>query len=271
MPRTKRYARVVAGLVVVAVVMTATDVGVPPPGAAQEQGTPPSDPCGVVRARGTPGAEHAPPGRSAFDPGSPEQAGETGDAAGYPFDLVFIDAMLAHHDGAVAMAEIALVASERAEIRDLAAGIVAAQGAEIDTLRAWRADWYPGEDPVPANVATGLTDEGMMTAGAMGGMGQGSVSSDLDRALARLCAQDGPFDLAFLSEMVPHHQGAAGMARLAVDRAEHPEVGGLAAEIAVDREAEIALMTAWQAEWYPPGAAGSSGEADGTIEGTPTV
>src|SRR5215204_220293 len=41
-----------------------------------------------------------------------------GNAADYPFDLVFIDAMLFNHEASVAMAEIARQSSERPEILD---------------------------------------------------------------------------------------------------------------------------------------------------------
>lgn len=260
---------IVVGLSVVALGIMASSASMPRARATQDQATPPGGPCAVVLAGGTPVVEHASPGQSAFDPNSPEQAGETGNAADYPFDLVFIDAMIAHHDGAVAMAGLALGASERPEIRELATGIIATQGAEIESLLEWRLAWYPEEDPVPANVVTGLTDEGMMTAGGMGGMGQGSMASDTDLALSRLCVPDGPFDLAFLEEMVPHHQGAIGMARLAADRAEHPELIELATAIVAGQEAEIARMTGWLAEWYPSGRAGSMGEVESTTEGTP--
>lgn len=57
------------------------------------------------------------------------------------FDGRFIDAMIPHHEGAIDMATRALAAAEHAEIRDLAARIVASQQAEIDQMKAWRAQW----------------------------------------------------------------------------------------------------------------------------------
>lgn len=240
-----------------------------PVGARQASATPSAGRCDLILAAGTPVVDHAPSGPSAFDPNSPEQAGETGNAADYAFDLVFIDAMILHHEGAITMAEIALVAAERPEIRDLATGIIASQGAEIEQMRMWRDAWYPDSDPVPANVVTGLMDEGMMTVGAMGGMGQGSMSSDMDVAVARLCAGAGPFDLAFIQEMIPHHRGAVGMAQLAAERAEHPELMTLATAIVTAQEAEIVQMTIWQEEWYP---AGEHGGQEGLgADGTPAA
>jgi len=228
--------------------------------AMQTEATPAAEPCVELLVDGTPVVEHAPSAPSAFDPNSPEQAGETGNAADYAFDLVFIDAMILHHQGAVAMAEIALSRSERTEIRDLAAAIGTSQTAEIEQLLTWREAWYPGADLVPANVVTGLSDEGMMTGGAMGGMGHGSMTDDTAMSLGLLCASEGPFDLAFLEEMIPHHQSAVGMAKLAAERAEHGELKTLAAAIIVAQETEIAQMTTWLAEWYPLGGLGAPDE-----------
>jgi uncharacterized protein (DUF305 family) len=69
-------------------------------------------------------------------------------AAAEPFDLAFIDAMIAHHQDAIDAAEFALQQSSRQEIRDLAQAIIAAQRGEIEQLRAWRESWYPGAAPV---------------------------------------------------------------------------------------------------------------------------
>ncbi len=232
------------------------------------QAPPVSTPCEAVLAGGTPVVDHTATGQSAFDPSSPEQVGQTGNAADYPFDLVFIDAFIAHREGAIAMAEVALARSERMEIRDLATEIAAASEVAIDQLRDVRTVWYPDADPVPANVVTGLLDEGLMTAGAAGGMGQGSVTSDLGLAVSRLCSVETSFDLAFLTEMIPHHQGGVGMARVAGDRGEHPELIAIAAAIVTKLDPEASTMREWLADWYP---AGATGGVDLIVEGTPAA
>lgn len=60
-----------------------------------------------------------------------------------PFDLEFIDAMVPHHESAIAAAEIALDQSERSEVIAMAQAIVDSQQAEIDQMTAWRVAWYP--------------------------------------------------------------------------------------------------------------------------------
>jgi uncharacterized protein (DUF305 family) len=64
--------------------------------------------------------------------------------------------------------------------------------------------------------------------------------------------------------MIPRHQRAVGMARLALGRADHAELKALAEEIVTVQEAEVSRMIAWLAEWYPQGSIG-------TGDGTPTT
>ncbi len=60
-----------------------------------------------------------------------------------PFDLAFIEAMVAHHEQAIEAGEIALEESENPDIRSLAEEIISSQQAEIDQMTAWRSEWYP--------------------------------------------------------------------------------------------------------------------------------
>jgi uncharacterized protein (DUF305 family) len=60
-----------------------------------------------------------------------------------PFDRAFIDAMIPHHESAIAMANAALEGSDNPEIREIARAIVEAQEEEISQMEAWRQDWYP--------------------------------------------------------------------------------------------------------------------------------
>ena len=60
-----------------------------------------------------------------------------------PFDKAFIDAMIPHHESAIAMANAALDGSDNPEVREIARAIVGAQEKEIAQMEAWRQDWYP--------------------------------------------------------------------------------------------------------------------------------
>ena len=59
-----------------------------------------------------------------------------------PFDQRFIDAMIPHHEGAIAMAHEALERSTRSELRAMAEEVIRVQQDEIDQMRAWRSEWF---------------------------------------------------------------------------------------------------------------------------------
>lgn len=63
-------------------------------------------------------------------------------AADAEFDLRFIKAMIAHHEGALTMAEDALSKSKRPEVKQLAQAIATSQQAEIGQMKQWRQAWY---------------------------------------------------------------------------------------------------------------------------------
>ena len=62
----------------------------------------------------------------------------------------------------------------------------------------------------------------------MGGMSMATVNTTT------------PFDRQFIDMMVPHHQGAVAMARIALTRAQHPQIKRLAQSIVAAQQREIA-------------------------------
>jgi len=82
--------------------------------------------------------------------------------AGAPFDQRFLEAMISHHLGAVAMAQAAQAQAEYAELRRMADDIIAAQEGEIAQMRRWLSAWYGIEETedsaaVPAETADAET------------------------------------------------------------------------------------------------------------------
>lgn len=60
---------------------------------------------------------------------------------GEEFDKAFIASMIAHHDGAVAMAKLSADNAKHEEIKTLSATIIAAQKKEITQMKQWQMDW----------------------------------------------------------------------------------------------------------------------------------
>ena len=61
-----------------------------------------------------------------------------------PFDRAFIDAMIPHHESAIAAAKAAGTRAEHQEIKDLATAIMRDQQGEITQMQTWRQAWFPG-------------------------------------------------------------------------------------------------------------------------------
>lgn len=145
--------------------------------------------------------------------------------ASKPFDAQFIDSMIEHHQGAVAMAQDVLQQAEHAELKTMAEAIITAQNAEIQQMQGWRTAWYPDMPPT----------------GGMGmSMGDMMISSD----------ESIPFDQRFLTAMISHHQGAIEMAQMAQQMAERQEIKDLAAAIITAQQAEIKQMQEWLQAWF---------------------
>jgi uncharacterized protein (DUF305 family) len=59
-----------------------------------------------------------------------------------PFDQRFLEAMIAHHQGAIEMARMAQPMAEHEELKTLADAIITAQQAEIEQMQGWLQEWY---------------------------------------------------------------------------------------------------------------------------------
>jgi len=146
-------------------------------------------------------------------------------------DRAFIDAMVPHHQGAIAMAEVALKNAEHEEIKELSKNIVSTQQSEIEELKSIK-----NEEFGTSNVPMEMSPEQIRGMGMM---------MDPQRLSKRE-----PFDEAFIDAMIPHHQSAIEMAQVAPKQSKIPEIKELAGNIVSAQKREIEQMKQWRKEWY---------------------
>lgn len=96
----------------------------------------------------------------------------------------------------------------------------------------------------PGIAAASSHDGGMQ-------MGDDGIMQGMNSAMADLEALEGEdFEVAYVNQIIPHHQGALEMAQAVVDRAPNPEVREAAARIIEDQEREIGELTAFLRDTY---------------------
>jgi uncharacterized protein (DUF305 family) len=149
-------------------------------------------------------------------------------------DRRFIDAMVPHHQGAIAMARVALKNAEHEEIKELSQNIISTQQAEIEELKSIKKEEF-GSSQVPME----------MSPQQMRGMGMMMNPQEL--------ANREPFDRAFIDAMIPHHQSAIYMAQVAHEESKIPAIEDLAENIVSAQKREIEQMKQWRQQWYPEG------------------
>ncbi|PZS01910.1 MAG: hypothetical protein DLM69_04520 [Candidatus Chloroheliales bacterium] len=198
-----------------------------------------------------------------------------------PYDLRFIDEMVAHHEGAIISVQAMITNSTHPELRDLGSRIVKVQQQQIDQMLTWRRQWYPDAPALnTANLDMGMD---MMSGGTIGGwmMGSGALTDTNSTAPyggmmgggmmgsgTNLTPGTGPgngggygmmggrfasgtqSDQMFLRMMIPHHQIAIDMSQDALKNAQHPELKTLAQSIISGQSAEITEMEGYLKTWY---------------------
>lgn len=153
---------------------------------------------------------------------------------GEDYDRTFIANMIAHHEGAVAMAQLALTNAEHQELKDMANDIISAQNGEISQMKSWQQSWgYPSS-----------SSDSMMDHSAMGMMNE---MAGMENDLKGKTGDD--FDKAFIEQMIMHHQGALDMAAPGEKNAKHQEVKDLTKAIVTAQTKEIKQMKQWQKDW----------------------
>ena len=159
-------------------------------------------------------------------------------------DQQYIDMMVPHHESAVAMAELATERSQRSELQEYAAAVIAAQSTEIAQLRSWRMEWFGSEETPPMSAMPMLQGMSM----DMPGHDMHGATMDMEQDIRDL-ENASDFDREFLEAMIVHHEMAVEASEIVVAGEVRAEIKALAEDVIADQRAEIQQMEAWLASW----------------------
>ena len=180
--------------------------------------------CGDDDDSGTPATTAAPASSEGGPGGSTAGTADFNDA-----DVEFAQGMIAHHEQAVEMAEIALDPTRAAspEVVDLATRIQGAQDPEIQLMTSWLAEW---DRPLVMDTSDGHDMESM----------DGMMSAEEMDELATLTGAD--FDTMWMEMMIRHHEGAITQSEEIRTAGSNADVLALADQIIAAQQGEIAEM-----------------------------
>lgn len=135
-------------------------------------------------------------------------------------DLRYLNAMIAHHRGAMLLAEEAKTYSNRVEIKELAEKILTNEPAAIDELYTWKKDWYKDTRQVkdPVVVKLGVYDEN--------------------------------FDLRFLNALIAHHEMGLLMTKDIKTKSSRLEVLNNADAVETFLKDTLVVFEDWRKDWY---------------------
>lgn len=134
-------------------------------------------------------------------------------------DSRYINAMIAHHRGAMLLAEQAQK-SERADVQNLAQAILKGEPVAIAELYAWKKAWYNDIRVVPDPVSP------------------------------KLGAYDDKFDLRFLNALLAHHQNGILMTKDIRTKSNRVEVLNNADAVEAFLSGGIDMLKEWRKNWY---------------------
>ncbi|MCM2339150.1 MAG: DUF305 domain-containing protein [Burkholderiales bacterium] len=135
-------------------------------------------------------------------------------------DLRYINAMIAHHRGAMLLAEQVNKETKRQEMKDLSIMILNDEPKAIDELYNWKKDWYEDTKIVK------------------------------DPLVANLGAYDEKFDLRFLNALIAHHKEGLLMTEEIKTKSSRNEILNNADAVDTFLTTTLKLFKDWRIEWY---------------------
>jgi len=112
-------------------------------------------------------------------------------------------------------------------------------------------------DETNTGSATGGSDAGSLMGDMMGSQGGGGRGSMMDSGgmmgshMMGSLDEEKPFDLQFIDQVIPHHEGALMSSEHMISESKRPELRTLYENIQKSQSEQIDQMQEWRTEWYP--------------------
>ncbi len=135
-------------------------------------------------------------------------------------DLRYINAMIAHHRGAVLLAEQAQNITQRKEIKDLTGDILKNEPVAIQELYDWKKAWYSDTKKVR------------------------------DPIVPKLGIYDEKYELRFLNALIAHHEDGLVMTREVRTKSSRLEILNNADAVDTFFVTTLEIFKKWRKEWY---------------------
>jgi uncharacterized protein (DUF305 family) len=148
------------------------------------------------------------------------------------YEIKFMKDMIEHHHMALMMAEECQERATHDELKEMCRTMEADQAAEIRQMRVWLHDWYK------VHVDSVMTPAQMKAMNAMASM----------KRFSRLSGSE--YEIAFMREMIKHHEMAIKRAAECTTRARHEELIEMCRAIETNQKREIEQMEEWLCKWY---------------------
>ena len=136
------------------------------------------------------------------------------------FDLRYINAMIAHHRGAMLLAEQLSKNTARPEMKTLAQNILADEPKAIAELYTWKKEWYSDTKTVR------------------------------DPIVANLGPADDKFDLRFLNAIIAHHEAGIVMTKETREKSSRAEILNNADAVEAFLTNGITTLKGMRSSWY---------------------
>jgi len=143
-------------------------------------------------------------------------------------EIVFLQQMIPHHEGALDMAKYEIAHGKNKNMIKLAESIVAEQKAEIKQMQCWLKEAKPAHGKLPEVFVSAMSNT--MTT-MMSNMPKESELNDTDRAFAAV--------------MKPHHQAAIDMAKVIIQYSKNNRINNYAKQLISAQQEEVNTMSAF--------------------------